>query len=57
MIYHTRLIESFSNANARMLRMIHSMYVSIVVCMVQYNLYIYGDMWNMYVNMYMYVYM
>ena len=25
MFYHTRLIESFSNANARMLRMVHSM--------------------------------
>ena len=27
MFYHTRLIESFSNANARMLRMVHSMLV------------------------------
>ena len=29
MIYHTRLIESFSNANARMIRMVHSMLVCI----------------------------
>ena len=26
-------------------------YISIVVCMVHYNIYRYGDMWNMYVHM------
>ena len=30
MFYHTRLIETFSNANARMLRMVHSMVPMIV---------------------------
>ena len=33
MIYHTRLIESFSNANARM---VHSMYVSMLENMSMY---------------------
>ena len=31
MIYHTRMIESFAHANARMIRMVHSMYSSICV--------------------------
>ena len=31
MIFHTRMIESFSNANARMVRMVHSMCISIYI--------------------------
>ena len=28
-VYHTRIIETFSNANARMVRMVHTVYEAI----------------------------